>query len=77
MSFPICGVPGLWGIEKVRSKMDLEGERGIKTVAEEVNVLEVLCAVWKWHNETHYFAQLLYTNKIIQFGQSNKGLPDQ
>lgn len=41
MSFPICGVPGLWGIEKVRSKMDLEGERGIKTVAEEVNALKV------------------------------------
>lgn len=30
-----------WGIEKMRSKGDLEGERGIKGVSEEVNVVGV------------------------------------
>lgn len=52
-----------------QKQRDLEGEREIKRVIEEVNVIKVFCMpVWKCHNETHYFVQLMYTNKITQFG---------
>jgi hypothetical protein len=30
----------------------------------EMNIFKVHCIqVWKCHNETHYFLQLIYTNK--------------
>jgi hypothetical protein len=41
------------------------GEEGEERATEGLNMIKVHCMhIWKYYNETHHFASLIYANKI-------------